>query len=122
VTRKNGSQQRARLWSDASALHIKTPKQIFVSPSEIKKLVARLFVLLGSTSHFTLYYYGHRNDSLNRNPWQDFILFLFFKHFFGRIFTESIHSHKNPWQDFYCALRGLGGSLLDLGHPSVNSC
>jgi hypothetical protein len=43
-------------------------------PSEIKKPVARLLVLLGSTSHLPLYYYtytGHRNP-LTRNPWQDF--------------------------------------------------
>jgi hypothetical protein len=41
-------------------------------PNKIKKRVARLLVLLGTTSHFSLQTHGHRG-STNRNPWQDFL-------------------------------------------------
>ena len=50
---QNRSQQRARLWPDSSVVARQTFKQRQLRPSRIKKLVARLLVRQGPTSHFT---------------------------------------------------------------------
>jgi hypothetical protein len=90
--RKNGSQQRARLWSDASVLHSETPWQRPVWPSELKKLVARLFVLLGPTSHFEPFTTVlHQTDKS-----------ILGKEILGRIFTSARGSwlRQNPAKRF----------------------